>query len=366
MVEPVYPTFQRPQFDLAPVLAKANVLSLQSQQIDQNKKMNPLEVARAQQQVDLEGKLNPLEIQRAQQGVEASGRANRIGAATEDSTIAADNAARDAQVVTSLSGMNRTKAYDTWARTQAIAGVTSYVVQHPDAVDAAKKSLIDQGVFATPDEADAWAQTINDPTAVEHILGVAKTTDDFMVQQRQAGAYGKSSNLEAYKTDRQYTLAANAETNKFMVRNPEATPEQIDHFYKTQLARLKGQPAPPAPPTPPEGPGWWERNAPEWLGGAAPAEAAAGSVQADQAAHEEQLAPPAEKPAPAKTRSIKPAGGKEAAPAPVDAPAAFDGDAADTAAVKAWYNALPMNSAVVIPGSPPGTAPVIKHSNFAE
>ncbi len=350
-VQPVYPTYQRPQFDLAPTLAKANAITLQDQTIAQNKVMNPLEAAAAQQRLESET------------------RANTIGGATQDDTIAADRAVLQDKVKTALNSMDYETADAAARKTQAIGAVTADVLAHPEHAAAAEKVMVDQGLM-TQDAIAEWRAHLADPKTSSYYTDAAAAAQAAMVARGPpTSSYGKADAAAAAVTDRQFAVQANAETNKFAARNPDATPEQIDHFFKSQLARLKGQPAPPAPPTPVEQPGWWARNAPEFLGGSAPPAEAAGSVVEDKAQHEKDLTGETPQAAEQSTKGDRApvrggaAGRKESAPAPAGTPATYEGDANDETAVKAWFKALPVGSMFVPPGSPDGQ-PMKKEKDF--
>lgn len=363
MVEPVYPTYNRAQFDLAPILAKANTISLQG------RALSAADQAYAQNE-----KTNPLELARMQQQNEAGARSNEIGAATESDTIDRIKASAQYGVKSAIAGMDYLSADTAARKTQAIAKVTAYVQAHPEAVDPAAQELVNQGLLK-PEDVPEWKQHAADPTLAAGYIAAGDAAQQAMAARGLPPGYGKSTEAITARTAAQTAAAdarvlaqANVETNKFMVRNPTATQEQINAYRDGQVAALKGQKGVPAylPPPPPGPPDWWERNAPEFLGGrAAPAEAA-GSVVEDQAQHEKDLTGNAAQTGAQGTKGdrIKPAGAKAGAPAPIDAPATFTGDAADDKAVAAWFNGLPMGSYVVVPGSPAGTAPMQKHSNF--
>lgn len=380
-VQPNYPTWQRPDFNLAPVLAKANAITLQDQSIAQNKVMNPLEAAKAQQQL------------------EAETRSNDIGAATQDQTIAATNATLSDKIFEAKKSMSEGQWQQAVLRNQIMSKVTDYVLAHPGdptAADAAEKIVVQSGQVPA-DQVAAWKAEVGDP------MKASSLADGYRTFLNVAVSTGGSSYAKLPTIDKARLDTKAYEEAKTLNGGNAPTAAQMEASRQAIAARWGVTGVPAATPQPqeaaPASTGWdpnvsgfvkdrlsaigdtaTEAYGKVFGGGGPPAASAATPPPAEAAPSPEIGMPGAaatsgaagdEPPKPAgKTRGVERAGSVQddqskwtkmiqgADGAPIST---FTGDPSDEAAVRAWVNSLQMGSLFVQPG---GKTTLQKHSNF--
>lgn len=166
MAEPNYPIYARPEFKLGPVIDTANRFALAQRQMASEDQLYNI---RAQQ--------SPLETARMQQQVESETRANTIGAATQDQTIAADNATLADKIVQAKKGMGESEWQQAVLRNQIMSKVSEYVLAHPGdprVVTDAERVINESGVVPS-DQVTAWKAEAGDPMKLAAMADSYKT-----------------------------------------------------------------------------------------------------------------------------------------------------------------------------------------------
>lgn len=305
------------------------------------------------------------------------------------------------QVHSAMDGASDRQKWDAWAKSQATDKSLQYALtQSPDQQDAAWQhaaNALEAAGMITRDKAAEMRAVPADKRAdyAGEVSQTAQAAHNYMTayggKSGQAGGdYPSLTQAEKSKIDTDAYYEAKTANGD----NAPST-AQVDAARQIVMQRrgIAGGPAAPLPPAEapasssgygPEGgvPGLVSRmgkniatdvgHAYDWAtGGGSPTPTATdkAGAAAEDAAKPPAAETPAEKPAGSvaddQTKWVK---AMDSTGNIVDQAATFTGDATDAAAVKAWFNALPMGSAFIPPGKDAGINPAaqFKHSNFGE
>lgn len=318
-VEPVYPSYQRPDMNIAPAMDTANKFASAQ-----------LSLAEAKRVSDFNAKADPLKLQVLSDQAKASGPET------------------EARITQALDAKSASERDATFRAAQASDAAASYALQQPDgperikAWSAAGDTMGKLGIM-TPDQVQKWKATPPDQyqATADGFHTTAQVVSSYMVRN--------GGDVASPKQRIDAGIAAQKELSREMTQDSTlaSDPAAQKARYEEILQRITGQGAPAKPPATapaptPTSPGWGPQggfgalagrmgkafakdvsgawDAATGGGGSAPAAPAGGSVAADQAAHEANL---------------KGATGKSAADA-----VGYTGDPKDEAAQRAWFDGL--------------------------
>jgi hypothetical protein len=303
-VQPVYPAYQRPDFNIAPAMDTANKFAMAQSQLAQAKQLS-----------DFSAKANPLRLK---------------GLATE--------------VQNGLDAASQSEKYQSLGRAQAADTAAQYVMGQPEgqrvsAWNAAADTMAAHGIM-TPDQAAKWKAVPPDQygSYAEGLKQTRSIVENYMVSAGGKGGrqatYETASPSERLKVETEADRETEAAVARGVIDKADAPAykeklrqQLIDRAYPGS-AKPAATPA-PAAATPDSGDIGSAvtgalKSGYDWLNKAGTPEATpifggnnAGSVAADQGAHEAAM------------------GGKTAADA-----VPYAGNAKDEAAQKAWFDGI--------------------------
>ena len=335
-VAPVYPTYQRPSMNIAPVIETADKLALAKAQLNDANLTNDYN-ARTQ-----EDRINLLKIQ-------------ADNAKTQQPEIAAQT---QAAVRASQDALSESDRQRNFGKALGVGDVTEYVLQKkgdPAAIEEGRKQLVQMGVL-DPAAADAWAKDVQDPKQAQHYLTTRDAFKNYMVS-RGGGSYSMTPKELA---DLQTTAYRQAENEAAVTANaaggspvdPAAVDKRAQEIFTQMRAALAGGGggAPPGTPAPPAGSATDDKAKADSLlskAPGAPAAAPDGKVATGSVVEK----------SPGQTKGKVTAAGAGTEADPVQ----FTGDATDDTAIVDWWNGLQMGAWVLDPKT---GRKLQKHSNI--